>query len=63
MGSDGKPLQKLKFGDVCEGWTPGRWADELRRKAACCAVDHPQQADEYRRWAAEVERKAREARA
>lgn len=28
------------------GWTPARWAAELRRQAECCRGMHPKRADE-----------------
>ncbi len=47
----------LSFGDVCEGWTPASWAMELRRKASRCEEYRPDIADNYRRWAANIEKR------
>jgi hypothetical protein len=48
---------KMKFGDVCAGWTPKTWAVELRRKASCCRDLHADTADIYTRWAEDIERR------
>lgn len=48
---------KMKFGDICEGWTPANWARELRRKAECCRSMHPDTAKYYDDWAADIERR------
>jgi hypothetical protein len=45
----------MEFGDICAGWTPTKWAEELRRKADRCDRYRPDIADHYRRWAADIE--------
>jgi len=40
---------------VPDGWTPSRWACELRRKAEACEQRHPEIAARYREWAARLE--------
>lgn len=45
----------MAFGDVCAGWTPSSWAIELRRKAERCDTYRPDIAENYRRWAADIE--------
>lgn len=47
----------MDFGDICAGWTPRHWAEELRRKAGRCDGYRSDIADYYRRWAAHIERR------
>lgn len=47
----------MEFGDVCQGWCPASWAEELRRKAECCVSHRPDIADQYRNWACDIERR------
>jgi hypothetical protein len=47
----------MDFGDICTGWTPESWANELRRKASCCDQIRPDIADHYRRWAGDIEKR------
>lgn len=49
----------MDFGDICAGWTPEMWADELHRKARCCEEIRPDIADYYRRWANDIEARLR----
>lgn len=41
--------------EVPPGWTPGRWAADLRRRADVCQRLHPDKATELRQQAAEIE--------
>lgn len=45
----------MEFGDICQGWTPLSWVQELRRKADRCAEYHADTTDHYCRWAADIE--------
>lgn len=47
----------MDFGDICFGWTPANWAIELRRKAERCRTYRADVADDYERWAADIERR------
>lgn len=47
----------MNFGDICAGWSPAGWADELRRKAGRCDLYRPDIAERYRNWAADIERR------
>ncbi|MCK6486587.1 MAG: hypothetical protein HUU22_15615 [Phycisphaerae bacterium] len=49
----------MELGDVCAGWTPTRWAAELRRKADCCDRYRPDIAAYYRKWAEDIEARLR----
>lgn len=53
-------LGVMAFGDVCAGWTPTSWAQELRRKADRGDTYRPDIADYYRRWAGDIERRLEE---
>jgi len=46
---------KSAQGYLMPGWRPGAWAARLRQLAARCQTLHPQWADAYRRWAANLE--------
>ncbi len=50
----------MAFGDVCAGWMPAAWAEELRRKADRCDAYRPDVADYYRRWAEDIEQRLKE---
>lgn len=52
----------MEFGDVCAGWTPAAWADELCRKAERCDCYRPDVADYYRVWATDILRRLDEAK-
>jgi hypothetical protein len=54
--SDGQ----MEFGDICAGWRPMSWAQELHRKADRCDAYQPDIADYYRRWAGDIERRLEE---
>lgn len=45
----------MVFGDICAGWTPAGWAEELRRKASRCDSYRPDIAKHYRDWARDIE--------
>jgi hypothetical protein len=45
----------MDFGDICAGWTPSGWAEELRRKADRCDNYRPDVATYYRNWAIDIE--------
>jgi hypothetical protein len=47
----------MEFGDICVGWTPWNWATELRRKAERCRTYRADVADDYERWAADIEQR------
>lgn len=49
--------EAMVFGDICAGWSPASWAAELRRKAGTCDAYRPDIAENYRRWAADIEAK------
>lgn len=50
-------VDELEFGDVCAGWTPCGWANELRRKAARCDRYRPDIGSYYRAWALDIEQR------
>lgn len=45
------------FGEICAGWSPAAWAEEIRRKSERRDTYRRDIADYYRRWAGDIERR------